>query len=135
MVRSLIGFMLLVIVLLLDGYPHCIHSSARFSPGKYYLNLTEEELADEPCDVLEFSKSGTPDARSSSEKIQAVELSEEDIESIFRKQHIPFKLVITALYTHTTTFSSVSPPTPLPFSPQISCTTPDKIIVQRVIRI
>ncbi len=131
----MIGFMLLVFVLLLDGYPHCIHSFDRFSPGRYYLNLTEDELADEPCDVLEFSRSGSSDARSSSEKLQAVELSEEDIDSIFRKQHVPFKLVITALYTHTTIFSSVCPATPLPFSPQITCVTPDKIIVQRVIRI
>ncbi|WP_126245041.1 hypothetical protein [Chitinophaga rhizosphaerae] len=136
MTRLLIGFMLTAYMLLLGGYSHSCCQAARFSPGKYFQNLTADDMpADTHCEEDQFTPSTPPDAREGFEKTKAVEIQEDEDAQNFRKQQLFCKILITAIFTDVNRLPSISPQLPLPFCQHFSYASADKFIVQRVIRI
>lgn len=132
---SLIGMMLWVFVLLPGGYTHATRSAVRIMPGGHLGELNGGGHGAVSYNILRFRKSGSHDAGNPSDEIQAVEIPEEDRTPVFRKPLILQKLIISGFYPPHNHFSSIRPPSPLPFFPQASCASPGIYIVQRVIRV
>lgn len=128
--------MLSVYILLIGGYSHTCCQPASFSPGKYFLNLTANEFPDDThCEEDQFTSPQPPDAREASEKVKAVEIQEDEDAQSFRKQHLYCKFLITSIFTHLTWHTAIYPEPALPLCRHFSHASPDKYIVQRVIRI
>lgn len=127
---SLIGMMLWVFVLLPGGYAHAVRSAVQFAPGGHFGKQSGYEHP-----VLRFGRSGSRDTPNPSGEIQVAEIPEEDRAPVLRKPLILQKLIISGFYPPHDHFSSIRPPSPLPFFPQVSCASPGIYIVQRVIRV